>query len=265
MIYLLEGVLALIRFMLGAALFSFMNVVAWRLPRGQSVTKGRSACPGCGATLTALDLIPVFSWLGLRGRCRHCGAPIAPRYLLMELFGGTLSLLCGSRFGSAVALSEGLFGMSWAALVALAVMGILTAISLIDAETQIIPDRLNLALGLCAILMLLLVPEITPVQRLFGAVCISGPMLLLCLVIPGAFGGGDIKLMAAAGLLLGWQNTLVAAFLGVLGGGVYGAWLLAAKKAERKDHFAFGPFLCVGIGAAMLFGDAILHWYLQFF
>jgi len=80
----------------------------------------------------------------------------------------------------------------------------------------------------------------------------------------GAFGGGDIKLMAAAGLFLGWQNTLLAMFLGILGGGLYGIWLLAAKKADKKDHFAFGPFLCAGIVIAMLLGEPILQWYCAF-
>ena len=99
---------------------------------------------------------------------------------------------------------------------------------------------------------------------LIGMVCISVPMLLLCLAIPGAFGGGDIKLMAAAGLFLGWQHTLLAMFFGILGGGFYGMYLLAARKADKKDHFAFGPFLCVGIVLALLFGDPVLAWYCRF-
>ena len=100
--------------------------------------------------------------------------------------------------------------------------------------------------------------------HIIGAVCVSVPMFLLCLAIDGAFGGGDIKLMAAAGLFLGWQNTLLAMFFGILGGGVYGMYLLAAKKADKKDHFAFGPFLCAGIVLAMLFGEPVLGWYCQF-
>ena len=97
-----------------------------------------------------------------------------------------------------------------------------------------------------------------------GLLVLSPLLLLLCLAIDGAFGGGDIKLMAAAGLFLGWQNTLLAMFLGILGGGLYGIWLLAAKKADKKDHFAFGPFLCAGIVIAMLLGEPILQWYCAF-
>lgn len=260
---LLELLLGLIRFLLGAALFSFMNVVAWRLPRGMDPLKGRSVCPQCGHTLGAPDLVPVFSWLFLRGRCRHCGAHIPARYLLVEFLGGVLALGCTWRYGAAYALPGGLFGMSWAALLALAVCGILLSVSLIDAETQTIPDRLNLALAVCGAVSVLLSPA-DWLPHIIGGLCVSVPMFLLCLVIDGAFGGGDIKLMAAAGLFLGWQNTLLAMFFGIVFGGIYGIYLLAAKKAGKKDHFAFGPFLCAGIVIAMLFGGPVLEWYCAF-
>lgn len=263
MMLLVECLLGLIAFLLGAALFSFMNVVAWRLPRGKNPLAGRSFCPQCGATLTAADLVPVFSYLCLRGRCRHCKAPIPMRYLLVELLGGGLALGCLWRFGTAYTLAEGLFGMRWQGLLALALCGVLLSMALIDAEYQIIPNRLNAAAAVLAVLNLLLSPA-RWADCLIGVVCVSVPMLLLCLVIPGAFGGGDIKLMAAAGLFLGWKNTLVAMFFGILGGGFYGMYLLAAKKADKKDHFAFGPFLCAGIVLALLFGDAVLAWYCQY-
>lgn len=150
-----------------------------------------------------------------------------------------------------------------AARLALAVCGILLSVSLIDAETQTIPDRLNLALAVCGAVSVLLSPA-DWLPHTIGALCVSVPMFLLCLVIDGAFGGGDIKLMAAAGLFLGWQNTLLAMFFGIVFGGVYGIYLLAAKKAGKKDHFAFGPFLCAGIVIAMLFGGPVLEWYCAF-
>ena len=258
---LLELLLGLIRFLLGAALFSFMNVVAWRLPRGMDPLKGRSVCPQCGHTLGAPDLVPVFSWLFLRGRCRHCGAHIPARYLLVELLGGVLALGCTWRYGAAYALPGGLFGMSWAALLALAVCGILLSVSLIDAETQTIPDRLNLALAVCGAVSVLLSPA-DWLPHVIGALCVSVPMFLLCLVIDGAFGGGDIKLMFGADFFLGARLTVVAAFVGILLGGGFGALLLAAKKADRKTRFAFGPFLCIGIAAAMFFGERLADWYI---
>ena len=99
-------------------------------------------------------------------------------------------------------------------------------------------------------------------SRLLGCVIVSLPMLLLALVVPGGFGGGDIKLMFGAGFFLGARLTVVAAFLGILLGGGFGALLLAAKKADRKTRFAFGPFLCIGIAAAMFFGERLADWYI---
>ena len=168
---LLECLLGLIRFLLGAALFSFMNVVAWRLPRNMDPLKGRSICPRCGRTLDAPDLVPVFSWLFLRGRCRHCGAHIPARYLLVEVLGGVLALGCTRQYGAALALPDGLFGMSWAALLALAVCGILLSIALIDAETQTIPDRLNFALAVCGVAGTALSPAGWR-GHIIGAVCV---------------------------------------------------------------------------------------------
>ena len=97
-------------------------------------------------------------------------------------------------------------------------------------------------------------PGISLLARLAGALCVSVPMLVLAVLIPGAFGGGDIKLMAACGLFLGWKITLVSTALAILFGGIYGCYLLAAKKADRKAHFAFGPFLCIGMAIGLLYG-----------
>ena len=171
-----QALLALIAFLLGAALFSFMNVVAWRLPRGKNPLTGRSFCPQCGATLTAADLVPVFSWLALHGRCRHCGARIPARYLAVELLGGVLALGCRWRFGAAYALADGLFGIRWQGLAALALCGVLLSIALIDAETQLIPNRLNAAVAVLAVVELLLSPARWG-GCVVGALCVSVPML----------------------------------------------------------------------------------------
>lgn len=122
-------------------------------------------------------------------RCRHCRAPIPVRYLLVELLGGVLALGCRWRFGTAYTLGEGLFGMRWQGLLALALCGVLLSIALIDAETQLIPNRLNAAVAVLAVLNLLLSPA-RWAGALIGMVCISVPMLLLCLAIPGAFAAG---------------------------------------------------------------------------
>ena len=202
MLYIACAVLWLLRFALGASIFSFLGVVIWRLPRGESVVKGRSHCPACGRTLSPAELVPCLSFLVQGGRCRGCGARIPARDFWREVLGG----------GGA-------------------------------AAQFVFPG-----------------PGIK--SRLLGCVIVSLPMLLLALVVPGGFGGGDIKLMFGAGFFLGARLTVVAAFLGILLGGGFGALLLAAKKADRKTRFAFGPFLCIGIAAAMFFGERLADWYI---
>ena len=262
---LLELLLGLIRFLLGAALFSFMNVVAWRLPRGMDPLKGRSVCPQCGHTLGAPDLVPVFSWLFLRGRCRHCGAHIPARYLLVELLGGVLALGCTWRYGAAYALPGGLFGMSWAALLALAVCGILLSVSLIDAETQTIPDRLNLALAVFGAVSVLLSPA-DWLPHVIGALCVSVPMFLLCLVIDGAFGGGDIKLLCLTGLYLGWMKNLLCLLLACALGIVFALVTLKRRGTEGDARLIpWGPSISAAAILTLLWGDAITAAYLSLF
>lgn len=255
-----------VRFFTGAALFSFFEVVAWRLPRGLSPLRGRSVCPACGAVLGPAELVPVASWLALRGRCRHCGVRIPAWYPAGELLGGGAALLAAARFGDGP-----LLGLGPEAWLALLLGGVLYAIARLDAATREIPDALNAAvalLGLCRVALLGArqggwVP--TVLSHGLGALCVSLPMLVLCLAVPGAFGGGDIKLMAAAGLFLGWQATLAAFFLAVVSGGGYGFFLLAAGRARRGDQIAFGPFLCAGIAAALLAGGWLVRRYLALF
>ena len=142
-------------------------------------------------------------------------------------------------------------------------MGILTVVAFIDWNTKIIYDRFHIAIVLLGIAAVWLFPEHTLTDRLLGAVIISAPMLILSLLIPGAFGGGDIKLMAASGWLLGYRAMIPAIFIGILTGGIYCIWMLARGKMTRKDRFAFGPFLAIGLAAACICGDQMLEWYLS--
>ncbi|MCL2865344.1 MAG: A24 family peptidase [Lachnospiraceae bacterium] len=100
-------------------------------------------------------------------------------------------------------------------------------------------------------------------ERLVGLICVSLPLLLITMAVPNAFGGGDIKLMAAAGFYLGFRLTLLAFFLSILGGGIYGIWLLLTKKKDKKEHFAFGPFLCAGMIVAVFLGEWLIGWYMN--
>ena len=141
------------------------------------------------------------------------------------------------------------------------VLLLLALISLIDADKMVIPNSLSIALLACGILAIFVMPEITITSRFIGLACVSLPLLLISLLFPGSFGGGDVKLMAAAGFLLGWQNTLIAACIGLIIGGIYGVYLMAFGKKSTKEHFAFGPALCVGIALALFFGPQIGGWY----
>jgi len=139
-----------------------------------------------------------------------------------------------------------------------AVLCLLLIISLTDAETMLIPDGLNVALLACGVFAVFIVPEVAMTSRIIGLFCISLPLLVFSLVVPGSFGGGDMKLMAAAGFLLGWQSAITAAAIGLCIGGAYGIYLLATGRKRTHEHFALGPSLCAGIAVALLFGDAML-------
>lgn len=251
MTYIAEFFLRLIVFMAGAGIFSFLNVVIYRLPRKISFVTGRSHCPSCDATLRWYDMVPVFNWFYLRGKCRDCGARISFRYPAVEALGGALALLCMRCFG-----------LEAEAIAAFAFLAVLTVVAFIDADTMEIPNGLVIGILIIAIAALGCGVEPSLKSRLIGFVCVSVPMLLLTLAIPGAFGGGDIKLMAASGLFLGWKLCLVATFLAIVAGGLYGIYLLATRRKGKKEHFAFGPFLCIGMAVALFWGERLLDWYL---
>ena len=254
MLTFLYAVCYLFVFTVGLCIGSFLNVLVYRIPNKLDFVRGRSFCPACKHSLAARDLVPVFSWLFLRAKCRYCGAKISARYPLVELAGGALAVLSAARFG-----------FCWQALLAFAVLCVLLTVALIDADTQEIPNGLVIALGVLAVAAILAFPGVSILDRVLGAFCVSLPMALLNFAIPTSFGGGDCKLMAAAGLLLGWKMTLVATFFAILTGGAYGVYLLATRKKGGKEHFAFGPFLTFGIALALFAGEAILGWYLGLF
>lgn len=142
-----------------------------------------------------------------------------------------------------------------------AFVGVLLYVSICDWKTMEIPNKCHGMILLLGALDLLVQPEISIWARLTGAACISVPMLLVTIVIPDGFGGGDIKLLFAGGFFLGWKRMVVGAFLGFVAGGAYGVWLLLSGRKDRKDQFAFGPFLCVGMTAALIVGTTLFDWY----
>jgi leader peptidase (prepilin peptidase)/N-methyltransferase len=155
------------------------------------------------------------------------------------------------------------FGFAWQTPLAFFATVILLAVAMIDLDTMEIPDSLCAALGVLALLFML-AEDGTPLsRRLLGMVAVSVPMLLLALIIKGAFGGGDIKLMAVCGFMLGLGPTVTAFFIAAVAGGLHAGYLLLSGKAKRGSHIAFGPHLCFGVAAALYFGADVLAWYLD--
>lgn len=238
----------------GLCIGSFLNVVIYRVPKGTFFANARSVCPVCGRKLSWFDLIPVFSWLALRGKCRTCKKRISPRYPIVELAAACMAV--GSlRY----------FGYTWRTPLAFGVCAILLAVALIDADTMEIPDSLVIALIPLAIGSIWAWEDVSLLERGIGLLAISLPMFLLSLVIEGAFGFGDVKLIAVCGFLLGWKCAVVAMFLAILTGGALAIYLMASGKRKKGAQIPFGPHLCMGIAVSLFWGKELIEIYLGLF
>jgi leader peptidase (prepilin peptidase)/N-methyltransferase len=239
----------------GAVFGSFLNVVAYRLPRGESLARPRSRCPQCQTPIKPYDNVPVLSWLALRGRCRSCRAPISARYPLVEAMTG---LLCAG-----VVLAR---GPDEDALLGLALVLLLVPITLIDLDHRIIPNKLTLLGAVVApALVTLTAPDALP-EHLIAAVAAGGFFLLAALAYPRGMGMGDVKLAAVLGLFLG-RAVGPAVFVALVAGTLVGVAVIARKGAQegRKTAVPFGPFLALGAVVALFAGDAMVDWYLATF
>lgn len=242
--------LTVVTFLFGLCIGSFLNVLIYRLPRGLNAAKGFSFCPACNHRLFALDLIPLFSWLFLRGKCRYCGARISAQYPVVELTNALLWTGCVWRFG---------FG--GAAFAAMAVCSALLVVAFCDWQQREIPDSMHLVILAGALVSMLTGSGLSVGARLAGAVCVAAPMLVLALVTGGAaMGGGDIKLMAALGLFFGWKLSLFTLFGGALLG-TAAFFVLAKTKAKLGREVPFGSFLSAAAVLAIFYGDSLLSWY----
>ncbi len=242
----------------GLAVGSFLNVVIHRVPRKESVVSPRSRCPGCGSTLAARDNIPVVSWVLLKGRCRTCAEPIAKRYPVVEVVTAILFALTAARLGVDAALPA-----------FLAAVAGLVAISAVDLELFIVPNRILYPTLFVAAPLLLGAAAVDGDWDRVKTAAIGGAigwslLLVIHLVSPAGMGFGDVRLAGLIGMLLGWLSighVLVALFLGFLAAAVVGVALILTGVKGRKDKVPFGPFLATGAMLALLFGGPILDWY----
>jgi leader peptidase (prepilin peptidase)/N-methyltransferase len=239
---------------LGLIIGSFLNVVAYRLPRGESIVKPRSRCTTCGTEVRALDNIPLLSWLLLRGRCRHCSAQISARYPVVELVTGVVFALVAIARGPSLEL-----------LVDLPFAAMLIAVADIDLEHGIVPNRILAPMAIWAVAASAVVrPDKLPELLIAGAAAFT-LLLVAALAYPGGMGMGDVKLAGVMGLCLGLPVApalLVAFFSGSIVGL---AIMLRHGAGARKRAVPFGPFLALGGLVALVAGHELVNLYAQHF
>ena len=227
---------------------SFLNVCILRLPQNESIISGPSHCMSCKKRIKPYDLVPIFSWLVLKGKCRNCGQKISARYPLIEALNGALWVLSYITFGLTIKF-----------LVVAFLFSSLIIIAFMDWDTQEINTGVIVFIGLLAIPSYIFTNDADLFQRLIGSIIISIPFFIIG-YLTGGIGFGDVLLMAAAGLLLGFPNVIVATFLGILIASVVG---ITIKAITKNSKFAFGPWLSIGIAISVMYGTKIVDWYLS--
>ncbi|MFL5895111.1 MAG: prepilin peptidase [Thermoleophilaceae bacterium] len=246
----MTAVAAIYAGLFGAAAGSFLNVVVWRVPRGESIVSPPSHCPKCGTRIRARDNVPILSWLLLRGRCRACGVPISPRYPLVE---GLTAIL----FGAIVAAR----GLDWDLAWQLPLAATLVAVAAIDLDHHIVPNKILLPAAVwgvasAALIRLSDLPELAA----WGAGAFSF-LLVAALAYPAGMGMGDVKLAGVMGLYLG-SSVVPALLVAFLAGSGYGIALMARHgMAARKTGVPFAPFLALGGLVGLVAGQELVDLY----
>ena len=262
-------------FALGACIASFLNVVIWRVPRGESIVRPPSHCPKCGALIRWWQNVPIVSWLALRGRCAGCKAPISPRYVIVEALGGALFLAVFMNFGPGIAT---VVCWIWVSLM-------LTG-SFIDFDHKLLPDFVTVGGMVLGIVNAALLYALFPALRAVSFFSLSNPLtnslmglafgfgLLWAVRDIGsrafkreAMGLGDVFLMGAVGAIFGPLAVLVTLVLSSLFGSVVGVGMILMSKARlgRFVEIPYGPYICAGCLAWMFFGCEIIGWYVGLF
>lgn len=233
----------------GIVIGSFLNVLIYRIPKHENFTSHRSHCMTCGYQLKWYDLIPLFSYLTLGGKCRTCKTKISLQYPLIELLNGLLYLLIFWKIG-----------FTYVSVLYALMASALLALSVIDDRTYEIPPGFNYFIGTLGIVRLVLDFHNWS-NYIIGFFVVSGFIYFIIVITKGrGMGGGDCKLMAAAGLLLGWKLIILAFFLGCIFGSIIH---LLRMKITKADHvLAFGPYLAMGILVSVLYGNQWMAWYL---
>lgn len=239
-------------FLYGIIIGSFLNVCILRIPAGESIVTCRSHCDHCKRLIRWYDLIPVVSYLILRGRCRYCKTKLSIQYPMIEALNGILYVLVFYCYG-----------FQYLSVMYCLLISALLVLSVIDFRTNTIPFGINIVIFVIGLIRLVMdYSHFT--NYLIGFVSVSGFLYLIYLITKGrGMGGGDIKLMAAAGLVLGWQLIILSLFLGC----IYGSLIhpIRMKVSGQGRVLAFGPYLSAGIITSIYFGSYMINWYLANF
>ncbi|MEC3882647.1 prepilin peptidase [Halobacillus sp. HZG1] len=241
-------------FSLGSILGSFYNVVGLRLPKNIPFTTSRSACPHCTTPLQPRDLIPLFSYLISKGKCRHCQHSISITYPLTELITGFLFLLAYINLGLSLEFAGSILLISLAVIVTVS-----------DINYMLIPNKLLLFFGPSFIIFRTLQPLQPWYDSVYGALAGFGIIFVIIVLSKGGMGAGDMKLLGTLGILLGLKLTLLTLFLATLIGTVVSLTLLSFKVIGRKDPFPFGPSIVLAAVISYLFGFNLLQFYFETF
>ncbi|KXH87317.1 A24 family peptidase [Sporosarcina sp. HYO08] len=247
-------VISVFFFIYGIALGSFYNVVGLRVPKKESIVSPPSHCTICERRLGALDLVPVFSFLFLGGKCRGCGTRISLIYPFMELLTGVLFVL-----------SYWMLGFSMELIIALLFISLLVIITVSDIAYMLIPDKVLLPFGVVLLILRLFIPLAPWWDSLLGAAAGFLILLLIAVVSKGGMGGGDIKLFFVIGLVLGTVHTLLTLFLAALIGSIVGLIFLKRTGQGRKTPIPFGPSIATAAVIVYFWGSEIVGWYTNLF
>ncbi len=237
-------------FIYGIIFGSFFNVVGLRVPKKESIVSPPSHCPACDYKLGVLDLVPVFSYLFLRGKCRNCQVKISPIYPVMELFTGLLFAFSYWQIGFQVEL-----------IIVLLFISMLIIITVSDLAYMLIPNKILLPFGVLLFVLRIISPLSPWWDSVLGAIIGFGLLLLIGIVSKGGMGGGDIKLFFVIGLVLGTVHTLLTLFLAALIGSIVGIIVLRLKGRGRKTPIPFGPSIALAALISYFYGAELVDLY----
>ncbi|TCO79171.1 prepilin peptidase [Marinisporobacter balticus] len=239
---------------IGLLIGSFLNVCIYRISKEESIVYPLSYCPKCNTTLKSWSLVPIFSFLLSKRKCRYCRELIPMQYPFIEFLNGIIYLLLYLKYGLSI-----LF-VKYAIITSLLIM-----ISWIDYKLQIIPDGCNL-FGLVISGVFIIINDFSTGSFLNSVIgfCLGGGIFLLIAIVTNEMGGGDIKLMGILGFAFGWENILLITLLSFGIGAIISVGLLRLKIKNRKDPIAFGPFIAVATGITILYGREIFQWYILY-